>query len=525
TASYTFAGDANHGGSSDSKPFTIGKATSTTAVTCAAGPFTFTGSAQTPCSAAVTGAGGLNEAPTPTYADNTGAGTATASYTFAGDANHGGSSDSKPFTIGKATSTTAVTCAAGPFTFTGSAQTPCSAAVTGAGGLNEAPTPTYADNTGAGTATASYTFAGDANHGGSSDSKPFTIGQATSTTLVSCAAGPFTFTGSAQTPCSVAVTGAGGLNEAPTPTYADNTNAGTATASYTFAGDANHGGSSDSKPFTIGQATSTTLVSCAAGPFTFTGSAQTPCSVAVTGAGGLNEAPTPTYADNTNAGTATASYTFAGDANHAGSNGSKTFAIGQAASTVTVTCPATAQTYTGAAIDACTATVTGANLNLTVTPTYGNNLNVGTATASYTFVADANHTGSTDSKTFAIASATWRLSGFYQPVTMTTGATPIYNTVKGGSTVPLKFNIYAGGVEQKLTSAVKAFRVMSGACTGQSYEDPVDVVSTGGTSLRYDATGAQFVQNWQTPKPAGQCYLVVMTARDGSTLSAYFKTK
>src|SRR5438093_4552494 len=138
-----------------------------------------------------------------------------------------------------------------------------------------------------------------------------------STTLVSCAAGPFTFTGSAQTPCSVAVTGAGGLNETPTPTYADNTGAGTATASYTFAGDANHDGSSDSKPFTIGKATSTTLVTCATGPFTFTGSAQTPCSVAVTGAGGLNETPTPTYADNTNAGTATASYTFADDAKHA----------------------------------------------------------------------------------------------------------------------------------------------------------------------------------------------------------------
>src|SRR5206468_12998085 len=97
-------------------------------------------------------------------------------------------------------------------------------------------------------ATASYTFAGDANHDGSSASYPYTTLFRSSTTLVTCAAGPFTFTGSAQTPCSVAVAGAGGLNETPTPTYADNTGAGTATASSTFAGDAKHDGSSDSKP-------------------------------------------------------------------------------------------------------------------------------------------------------------------------------------------------------------------------------------------------------------------------------------
>ena len=54
-----------------------------------------------------------------------------------------------------------------------------------------------------------------------------------------------------MTPCSVSVTGAGGLNLTPTPSYTNNINMGTATASYTYAGDANHTGSSDSKNFTI----------------------------------------------------------------------------------------------------------------------------------------------------------------------------------------------------------------------------------------------------------------------------------
>src|SRR5207245_2460991 len=76
---------------------------------CQAGPYTYTGSAQTPCSATVTGAGGLSLAPTPSYSGNTNAGTATASYTFSGDANHTGSSDSKTFDITKAASVTAIT--------------------------------------------------------------------------------------------------------------------------------------------------------------------------------------------------------------------------------------------------------------------------------------------------------------------------------------------------------------------------------------------------------------------------------
>ena len=48
---------------------------------------------------------------------------------------------------------------------------------------------------------------------------------------------------------------------------------------------------------------------------------------------------------------------------------------------------------------------------------------------------------------------------------------------------------------------------------------------TGGTTLRYDTTAGQFIQNWQTPKAAGLCYLAVVTTSDGSTVSAYFKTK
>ena len=78
----------------------------------------------------------------------------------------------------------------------------------------------------------------------------------------------------------------------------------------------------------------------------------------VTGAGGLSLTPTADYANNINAGTATASYTYAGDANHAGSSDSKTFMIGKALATVVVT-PYTV-TYDGQ-WHTVTYTITGVN--------------------------------------------------------------------------------------------------------------------------------------------------------------------
>ncbi|MGE5395255.1 MAG: hypothetical protein ACM3P1_10955, partial [Candidatus Saccharibacteria bacterium] len=410
TASYTYAGDDNHLGSSDSKTFTIDKAPSVTTVSITGAPFTYTGSAITPATVLVKGAGGLNLTPTPSYANNINAGTATASYTYAGDDNHYGSEDSKTFEIGKAdaiifvegysgnydglahgaigtakgvnnelllglnlgnsfinvpggtaiwvftdvtgnynnatgsvkidiskaTSTTVVSITGAPFAYTGSAIEPATVSVTGAGGLNLTPIPNYANNINAGPALASYTYAGDDNHLGSSDSKTFTIDKAPSVTTVSISEAPFIYTGSAITPASVSVTGAGGLSLTPLASYANNINAGTATASYTYAGDANHLGSSDSKTFTIDKAPSVTTVSISGAPFTYTGSAIEPATVLVTGAGGLSLTPTASYANNINAGTATASYIYAGDANHYGSNHSKTFEIGKADAIINV---------------------------------------------------------------------------------------------------------------------------------------------------------------------------------------------
>ena len=546
TATASFGGDANHTGDDDTVTFTIVKAVSATVVSCQAGPFTYTGQAQSPCTATVTGAGGLNLTPSPTYANNINAGTATASYSYAGDDNHTGSSDSETFTIDKATSATVVSCPAGPFTYTGQAQEPCSTTVTGAGGLDLTPAASYADNINAGTATASYSYAGDDNHTGSSDSKTFTIDKAPSTTVVTIVGGPFSYTGAAQTPATVAVTGAGALDLTPTASYADNINAGTATASYSYAGDDNHTGSSDSKTFSIDKAASTVEVICTGAPFTYTGSAQTPCSARATGAGALDQVLTVSYINNTNAGPATASASFTGDANHTGNTGSANFTIDKASLTVKAN---DASRPFGVTNPTFSGSYSGQKNGETFTMSFSTSATTSSAVGTYPIVPSAtgptinNYSLNPTNGTLTVGA--WSLKGFYQPVGETnsvvsapgvqpavSGAT-VWNSIKGGQTVPLKFNIYREVGGPQVTTVADAFTgagfsaYQLPSCSGGYTDDeiPLNDLSTGGTELRWD--GTQFIQNWKTPKVSGAelCYRAVITAKDGTTITAFFKVK
>jgi hypothetical protein len=116
----------------------------------------------------------------------------------------------------------------------------------------------------------------------------------------------------------------------------------------------------------------------------------------------------------------------------------------------------------------------------------------------------------------------WTTKGFFSPVDM--GGT--INTVKGGSTVPLKFELFAGPTELTDTAAIASFKTTKVSCTtGSGLEDAIEVTTTGGTSLRYDVTAGQYIQNWKTPTGAGTCYSATMTALDGSSITALFKLK
>ncbi|HSN11823.1 MAG TPA: PxKF domain-containing protein, partial [Propionibacteriaceae bacterium] len=145
-----------------------------------------------------------------------------------------------------------------------------------------------------------------------------------------------------------------------------------------------------------------------------------------------------------------------------------------------------------------------------------------TAVGTHTLTATAHDVaGNVTTQTRPYTVLAWTLGGFYQPVDMGT----VWNTVKNGSTVPLKFEVFAGPTELTDTAVVDSFTVKSMSCSVTATVDDIDLTTTGGTSLRYDTTAGQFVQNWQTPKTPGACYQVTMTTDDGSHISANFKLK
>ena len=128
--------------------------------------------------------------------------------------------------------------------------------------------------------------------------------------------------------------------------------------------------------------------------------------------------------------------------------------------------------------------------------------------------------GNTTTVTQSYTVKAWTLKGFYQPVDMN----GVLNTVKNGSTVPAKFEIFAGDTE--LTDpALAKFTTKQVTCSLLSPVDDIETTATGNTSLRYDATSGQFIYNWKTPTVAGSCYTLTMTANDGSSISANFKLK
>jgi len=136
--------------------------------------------------------------------------------------------------------------------------------------------------------------------------------------------------------------------------------------------------------------------------------------------------------------------------------------------------------------------------------------------------------------------------GFYAPVgadaahsvfTAAPGSAPSgkpasmeWNTAKGGSTIPLKFNVYAGLVEKTSltdTFAATPFRTVKlPTCTDTTSEDLVEFTTTGNTTLRYDGTAGQWIQNWKTPTDNKEsCYRAWVTFADGSSIEAFFKLK
>ena len=122
------------------------------------------------------------------------------------------------------------------------------------------------------------------------------------------------------------------------------------------------------------------------------------------------------------------------------------------------------------------------------------------------------------------APVTWTMAGFHAPVTMTEG---VFNTVQGGSAVPLKFNVYQDGVEVTDPAAVWV-SITQIVCPGGA-TDPVDGASVTelGTELHYAGTAGvdgQFIQKWKTPKVSvTTCYQVTAGVGDATSVTTLFQ--
>lgn len=140
-----------------------------------------------------------------------------------------------------------------------------------------------------------------------------------------------------------------------------------------------------------------------------------------------------------------------------------------------------------------------------------------TVTAS---VRDKAGNSSSTSVTYSVTA--WTTSGFYSPVDMN----GVLNTVKGGQTVALKFEVFEGSAELTSTEIVSYFRTKEVTCGSiGTAVDGIETTTSGRTDLRYDETDGQFIQFWQTPKTAGTCVVATIGLDDGGSISAYFELR
>lgn len=442
----------------------------------------------------------------------------TAYWTFTGNGNYNDQSGSVSIVITQAPSTVTITCPAS-VTYNGFAQEPCTAVVTGVGSLNQALTVTYSNNTNAGTATASASYLGGLNHAASNNSTTFEIEKADATCTVNGYTGTYDGNVHGATGSCTGVLGedlSAGLNLG-----ASFTDVPGGTAYWTFSGGTNYNDQNGSVDIVINKAPVT--ATAGSGSSTYDGAAHSPSACVVTGdyTGDLTCANDPASV-GPNAGTYTISPvvngTGLGNFEVTSVNGSYTINKADPLCAVTgynVVYDGFDHTATGACTGVLGETLSGLDLSGTT------HILVGNYTDTWTFT-DVTGNYNNASGTVNDVIQAWNLTGFYQPVDM--GG--VFNTIKGGSTVPLKFEIFAGTTELKLTSYVTGFSALAVPCPVNGFvADEIEVLATGGTSLRFDTTGDQFIFNWQTPKKPGACYKVTMTTLDGSSLSAFFKLK
>lgn len=123
-------------------------------------------------------------------------------------------------------------------------------------------------------------------------------------------------------------------------------------------------------------------------------------------------------------------------------------------------------------------------------------------------------------------SAVYDFSGFLQPVDNPgPGPSYVFNRVKAGSAVPVKFSLAGDQGLSIFSSGYPTSRPAS--CTIAGTSDSIEqTVTAGNSSLSYDAASDTYVYAWKTDKQwAGTCRVLNVLLDDGTQHLAYFQFK
>jgi len=116
---------------------------------------------------------------------------------------------------------------------------------------------------------------------------------------------------------------------------------------------------------------------------------------------------------------------------------------------------------------------------------------------------------------------TYDFAGFFPPVQ----PAPIYNVVKAGSAVPLKFSL--GGDKGLKVLAPDSPASAEFDCTLHTPKTELQPTKpAGGSGLSYDAASSQYTYVWKTEKTwAGTCRVLALQLDDQTVHLAAFQLK
>ena len=141
----------------------------------------------------------------------------------------------------------------------------------------------------------------------------------------------------------------------------------------------------------------------------------------------------------------------------------------------------------------------------------------GTAVGPHSNTATAtDNAGNTSTATLNYSVLAWTLKGYYQPVDLS----GVWNTVKGGSTVPAKLQLKkADGTVAQANTDPQWLTPLKGSATSAPVDETVySDTATSGATYRWDSTAQQYIYNWSTKGTAtGYYYRVGVTLDDGQT--------